>query len=47
MLLVFHIRIQLVSSAFKLGCCLIVKYTEQEQPTIKICLRKEYAMKSI
>lgn len=43
----FHIRVQLVSSAFKLDCGLIVKYTEQEQLTITICLKKESAMESI
>lgn len=43
----FCIRIQLVSSAFLSGCGLIMKYTEEQQPTIIICLRKESAMKSV
>jgi len=47
MLLMFYIRIQLVSSAFLSGCGLIIKHTEEQPPTIIICLRKESAMKSV
>ena len=47
MLLMFYIRIQLVSSAFLSGCGLIIKYTAEEQLTIIICLRMESALKSV